>query len=442
MSPVTRSRLPLLLAALAAALGLLATGAQEWAAWLFIYASFAVTGMDRHLRGDRMSLAAVWAGLVAHHGASLVNVYLRVLPGAEHDAATFHTYARHIVNKGDWPALTIGSDFYESFLSLFYRMGGNSLLLGQSLSVLAFALACLVFARVIDLTGVNRYRPWLLLLFGLLPSAVILGSVTLREPFELLLFMLGAYGGLRAFCRPVWWSAPLCIAALLAMGFFHQLLLIYGAIAAFAMCAALSLRGGMGWTRRLAVVAGVAVVVAAGISVMKSVDTPMGDDYLRMVRSGVIEAVVEYRKDVDAKGPRTAFNVEIDDSSHTKFAQGVVLTYAYYIGAPFPWQVAGLLDAYAALEAMLRVMLLAAALAALWQARRNRFWPVLILMGLFFSMTFMWALGTTNYGQAIRHHLLSNWIIIIVGGPLLARTALRVAGGCAAALRSRLTGPA
>jgi len=31
------------------------------------------------------------------------------------------------------------------------------------------------------------------------------------------------------------------------------------------------------------------------------------------------------------------------------------------------------------------------------------------------SLTFLWAMETINYGQAIRHHVITNWIIIILG---------------------------
>jgi hypothetical protein len=41
-----------------------------------------------------------------------------------------------------------------------------------------------------------------------------------------------------------------------------------------------------------------------------------------------------------------------------------------------------------------------------------------VMLVLFFSMSFMWAMGTTNYGTAIRHHMLSWWILVIAGSPL------------------------
>ena len=48
-----------------------------------------------------------------------------------------------------------------------------------------------------------------------------------------------------------------------------------------------------------------------------------------------------------------------------------------------------------------------------------------LMLILYFSMTFMWALGTTNYGTGIRHHMLSWWIIVIVGLPPLMGKLIR-----------------
>ena len=44
-----------------------------------------------------------------------------------------------------------------------------------------------------------------------------------------------------------------------------------------------------------------------------------------------------------------------------------------------------------------------------------------LMLILYFSITFMWALGTTNYGTAMRHHMLSWWIIVIIGIPPLMK---------------------
>jgi len=43
-----------------------------------------------------------------------------------------------------------------------------------------------------------------------------------------------------------------------------------------------------------------------------------------------------------------------------------------------------------------------------------------LVLVLYLLMTFIWSLGTTNYGQAIRHHVLSNWLLIVLLASCLA----------------------
>ena len=44
-----------------------------------------------------------------------------------------------------------------------------------------------------------------------------------------------------------------------------------------------------------------------------------------------------------------------------------------------------------------------------------------LMLILFFSMSIMWAVGTTNYGTAIRHNMLTWWILVIGGVPPLIK---------------------
>jgi hypothetical protein len=48
---------------------------------------------------------------------------------------------------------------------------------------------------------------------------------------------------------------------------------------------------------------------------------------------------------------------------------------------------------------------------------KRRIWGLFLI--IYFSMTFLWSTGTVNYGTSIRHHLLTNWIIVIAGGSRL-----------------------
>lgn len=42
--------------------------------------------------------------------------------------------------------------------------------------------------------------------------------------------------------------------------------------------------------------------------------------------------------------------------------------------------------------------------------------PVLVLLGFYITMTITWSIGTTNSGQAFRHHMLTQWVMFIFIG--------------------------
>jgi hypothetical protein len=413
----------LLVLSLMLVLVLYLTRTPDWAGWLLMYLSFLIVLADGSIRQNRNLLICIWLALLVHHGAALANTYLFTLPGAEADAIWFHNRGK-LFNKKEFISMhlpeglefAVGSTFYVKFLAFFYKFGGGSHLLGQELSVLAYLLSCLVFVRLLDLLNMNRYRIWLVLLYGLLPSGVIFGSVTLRESFEVLFFMLGVYTGLRVYMRPAKWASVMCMASFFVMGLFHQLLLFY-AVFAVALVLAMPLLWIRDGTRRRLIAAGVvAAVVAIGLVTIPAVTTRPGDDYFAMIKNGVIPAILKYRKSIERMNPRTAYNVTLDGSTYEKLVTTTSVVYIHYLFAPFPWQSTDLKGVYAAFEGTLRFILLLAAGFAVFCKSGSERKALAMLLIMYISMTFLWSLGTTNYGQGIRHHMLSNWILIIVGG--------------------------
>ena len=94
--------------------------------------------------------------------------------------------------------------------------------------------------------------------------------------------------------------------------------------------------------------------------------------------------------------------------------------FANYMFAPFPWQIGSINDVYALLESMLRCVLLFFAVSS-WRRSSGELrscYGFLLIVVL--CMEFYWALGTINWGTAIRHHLPSYSILVLLGGPGLA----------------------
>ena len=116
---------------------------------------------------------------------------------------------------------------------------------------------------------------------------------------------------------------------------------------------------------------------------------------------------------------RATYGLNFDDSSPFAMIYSSINIYIHYLFAPFPWQVKNFNDICGALEALIRMILIIFSVSGWWKAvgLQKRMLGVMIL--LYFTVTFLWAVGTTNYGTAIRHHMHSWWILTVAGVPSL-----------------------
>jgi hypothetical protein len=151
---------------------------------------------------------------------------------------------------------------------------------------------------------------------------------------------------------------------------------------------------------------------------------------IRFMNLGVLSSLIELdlwdmvsyfreRSDVAAALSRATYVVVMDFSSFFAITQTSFLLYVHYLFAPFPWQIESVLDFFAFLESFLRMVLIYFSVKHWLSAYGLKRRLIGFMLILFFSMSFMWALGTTNYGTAVRHNLLSWWILAVVGTPLL-----------------------
>jgi hypothetical protein len=85
--------------------------------------------------------------------------------------------------------------------------------------------------------------------------------------------------------------------------------------------------------------------------------------------------------------------------------------------APFPWQVENVKDIWALLESILRFLLLFFAISS-WRRSSGEVrscYSFLLITVL--GMELVWALGTANWGTAIRHHVPGYGVIVLLGAP-------------------------
>jgi len=149
--------------------------------------------------------------------------------------------------------------------------------------------------------------------------------------------------------------------------------------------------------------------------------TPVTGNFMitRLIDNGLWEIAVGFREGSMSDAGRTSYGVILDNSSLFTAIYSSFKMYMYYLFAPFPWHVTKIVDVYAACESFMRMTLIYFALKHWRNAYGVTKRAVSLLLILYFIMTIMWAVGTTNYGTALRHHMLTWWILVLFGIPLL-----------------------
>ena len=398
---------------------------NDWPGYLLILLSFyIVIRFQKKWKDDNLTFALCFV-LVMHHVLALTNAYLFTFKGADADAQSFHRLAVEWAASGKL-SVTGGAEFYQQLLGIFYRIFSPSHLFGEELSIIAFLFSCLILIKLIHLINLKKYQVGLLLMFGLLPTNLVLCSVTLRESYQILFFMLAVYWGLRFHLEPTKGAMIFCVFSAIIMGFFHRALILYMLFLLpvlflwFPKQVSSSPDNRWRFTRKRFIIISAILILIIGILIMGVLLEIQGLEALASVFSGKgLKYAVDYRtrlmfeKSPDA---RANYGIMLDTSSLGALIKTTFLAYIYYLFAPFPWQITNWLDIYAFAESLLRFILILFSIISWYRAEglQRSIWGLLLIM--YFSMTCLWAMGTVNYGTSIRHHLLTNWIIVLVGG--------------------------
>jgi len=378
----------------------------------------------REFRNNARLILVYWFVIALHQGVAFLNAFLFPTIGADKDARTFHLTGVELAqSKGFY--LATGGRLYDNMLGVVYWLFGPSQLLGSQLSILAFAISCVVLIKTLGLMDLFRYRVSILLAFGVLPSMVFLGSVTLRESYQVLFFMLTTYWGIKMHMKEnISRYGVLLVLSAMAMGVLHNGLGLY-AIFLIILFMLWTPQVTSNWLsikkRHLKAVLFALVILSSIIILTKLLHIDLGNvSYL--VNIDIWEEIINKQNLSKSIVSRATYDIDLDTFSTFKAVHSSFLLYIHYLFAPFPWKVNNILDVGASIEAIFRMVLIYYSVKHWRQAhgvQRQLLWLMLVL---FFSMSFMWAMGTTNYGTAIRHNMLTWWILAIVGVPSLIRS--------------------
>jgi len=411
------------------------------AAIFLVVATFLMPAFSRELRKSGAIIFVYWVVIVLHQVVAFLNQYLYAIGGSGIVGATndanqgFHYVAKELALNGEFlyrgvlfsvplsleSFLRAGSYFYYEMLGSFYQWFGVSLLFGEQLSILVFAFSCIVFLKIMRQLGLERYRVSCLFCFGALPTMVLLGSVTLRESFEVFFFMLAVYSGVKISISEKLQTTSIfymMIAAFL-MGIFHRALVVYAVFIIFLFLM-YSPRPISRWgnIKKLHLIGvGVIPFIFLGLVIMSTTNSFSFSYVQRIIDYGIFDAIVGFQQTSIANLGRTSYAALLDSSSIFMMIYSFLKGYSFYLFRPFPWEIHNAIDFYAFWEVLVRITLIFFFVFEWWKAVGPRKRLLGLMLLLFFSMSILWAVGTTNYGTAIRHNMLTWWILVIGGVP-------------------------
>jgi hypothetical protein len=86
-----------------------------------------------------------------------------------------------------------------------------------------------------------------------------------------------------------------------------------------------------------------------------------------------------------------------------------------YMLEPLPWRIATGLDLALFVENIVRCLFIFFSVKAFFTVKQYLKTPLIFLILTFFAIEMLWALGTVNWGSAVRHHIPGMGILMIIG---------------------------
>jgi len=341
-----------------------------------------------------------------------INTYIVNLKGASKDAEYFVDLATDWATHGEL-GFYVNSEFYAQFIGVFFRIFGSTEFVAVQINIIALLIVGILLNRLLRMQGVPFLNRLLcVLVIGFWPTMVPRAAAAMREPLLILSFLWIYYEIVSIKHRP----AKSRYVSLLVAAFFAFSLHKAGAILVPIML----ILAGFYWQRErlkiakktgyllvlMFVVVG-AITMARGSEMLASVAGLRELNSILNLDAETIGMIFDYKSNISEGA---SYHVIIDLSSPMSIILSIPQVFFNYMLQPFPQNVRNVFDAVALLEVLCRVVML----AYLFNKRHYLSKESRLLLLFYFAGCFLWSVGTTNWGTAQRHHLTTNWMLVLV----------------------------
>lgn len=349
--------------------------------------------------------SAIALGLLLRLGMAAWNGLWGPSFGAGPDAAGFHlgavAYASGISSDFQF------SNIYIYALGTVYSWLLPSLLLGSALSCAAWLASAVLLVQMMKMMKFAKVQQFMaMLLFALLPSSVVISSVTLREAYQLLAVHLVVYAALKIHLSRSRVHWVLLLTGVALMGALHGALFVAGsAIAVITLLFSCINRGDPYSLVKSGLILFVLFLLAYAGSAL-FIETMFN------AKLGLGEAL-QARQDSWQQSARASYSTPIKIRSDADLLFFVPVALFQYLFQPFPWRVSTALDWALMLENSLRLFLLYKVADALYFLPHQEKMRVAFVFAAYLVIETIWAVGTINWGTAVRHHIPAFGLLLL-----------------------------
>ena len=336
-------------------------------------------------------------------------------PGAGMDARGLHGFASDVSQNLTFDPLMIGFTPYTNSLGLIYYLFTDSIFIGGLMSCFFWLLSAILLLKTLRAFNVNdKYIVIIFFVYSFLPSSILFTSITLREVFQLFFINLSLYSYSQIYLNRRYFFYLPFFAGIILMSTLHGALLLFGAMLLFSAVLAVLLNQ---YTRDL-LKKYLKVLVIVGILLLPvgfytlSIFTQISESY--DIAEGIYFAVETYQNNLIREDARSNYVSEYKFNSALDFIIFIPFNFIQYFLEPFPWRISNIFDLLVFSENLLRLLSIIIILKYIGQI--NNFYKPCIygfLASLFF-VELLWSIGTVNWGTAIRHHVPSLGILLLV----------------------------
>ncbi|CAM2867329.1 Uncharacterised protein [Legionella steigerwaltii] len=437
---------------------------NDWMGWFLLGGSFYFI--------DRMKLDSQTKGILLfilfiHQIIALY--YFIKYPGyvEDIDFTTFQLTAKSIAD-GNYFSFGTDAAFFSNLLALFYKIN-NSQLFGQEISLLMFMTSCFILMRIVRYYQLDTYTIPILLLYALSPASLLWTNIILREPFELTFLLLAIEcllcfksGGFKISTRLLYLGGSFLL--ILYMCLLHKGLFFCLPVFFFiALVLPAKDKNGQQIVAKLIQPKKLKqyisliylpfvlllIIVFTGINKgqleQKNINSSniiynnnymtveVAKDLSQTISSlGIYKTVAKFRYgDVEVLSPEYMASLFNATTNYDKgnfvpknlfqFSYMALREYLNYAFLPAvlvtgKWTLLNLILSFIYVA---RLLFFCSAIKLSMDFYKKSIKSPLILISLYFIVSFIFSLGTIAYGTAMRHNLMTDWILILLGTPLI-----------------------